>query len=234
MPAAEHVKRQVAVAIIVAVEEAAFLIAVQRVVRGVEVEDDLLGRPVVRLEEEIDEQGLDRRGLMCDLAVLRGRLARQFEPVQRRFARHRRAILAPGLELARQHRHQRVVTKLVVIVEVFVAERNAEHALPDERGDRVLDEPRVSRVTKTSRNPANQAQTLVGGAQQQAARVGRQRAAVELRHNGPTLDPSKHAPFCATLRLHRAASPIQRKSFSQNNFCLIRRPDALPSLRNGG
>ena len=63
MPAAEHVKRQVAVAIIVAVEEAAFLIAVQRVVRGVEVEDDLLGRPVVRLEQQVDEQGLDRRGL---------------------------------------------------------------------------------------------------------------------------------------------------------------------------
>ena len=84
MPAAEHVKRQVAVAIIVAVEEAAFR---DRVVRGVEVEDDLLGRPVVRLEQQVDEQGLDRRGLMCDLAVLRGRLARQFEPVQRRFAR---------------------------------------------------------------------------------------------------------------------------------------------------
>ena len=54
---------------------------------------------------------------------------------QRRFARHWRAILAPGLELARQHRHQRVVTKLVVIVQILVAERNAEHALPDERGD---------------------------------------------------------------------------------------------------
>jgi hypothetical protein len=98
----------------------------------------------------------------------------------------------------------------------------------------VLNQPRVSRVAETSRNPANQAQTLVGGAQLQAARVGRQRAAVELRHNGPAFDPSKHAPFCATLGLHRAASPNQRKSFSQNSFCLIRRPDALPSLRNGG
>ena len=166
--------------------------------------------------------------------IFRGRLARQFQPVQRRFARHRRAVLAPGLELARQHRHQRVVAKLVVIVQVLVAERDAEHALPDERGDRVLDEPRVPRVAKTSRNPPNQIQTSVGGAQQQPARVRRQRAAVELRHNGPAFDPSKHAPFRATLRLHRAASPNQRKSFSQNNFCLIRRPDALPSLRNRG
>ena len=80
------------------------------------------------------------------------------------------------------------MTKLVVIVQILVAERNAEHALPDERGDGVLDEPRVSRVTKTSRNPANQAQTLVGGAQQQAAGVGRERAAVERGHNRPPFD----------------------------------------------
>jgi hypothetical protein len=53
MPAAEHVKRKVAVAIIVAVEEAAFLMAVERVVRGVEVEDHLLGWTVLRLQEQV-------------------------------------------------------------------------------------------------------------------------------------------------------------------------------------
>ena len=156
MAAAEHIQRQVAVAIVIAVEEPAFLMAVQRVVGGVEVEDDLLGRPCVRLEEEVDEQRLDRRRVVADLVVAGGDLARQFQPVQRRFARHRRAILAPGFELARQHRHQRVVTKLVMIVQVLVAERDAEHALPDERGDRVLHEPRVSGVAETSRKPPNQ------------------------------------------------------------------------------
>jgi hypothetical protein len=33
--------------------------AVQRVIGGVQVENDLPGWPVVRLEEEIDEQGLN-------------------------------------------------------------------------------------------------------------------------------------------------------------------------------
>jgi hypothetical protein len=51
MPAAEHVERQVAIAIVVAVEEPAFLMAVQRVVGGVEVEHDLPWRPGVSLEE---------------------------------------------------------------------------------------------------------------------------------------------------------------------------------------
>ena len=234
MPAAEHIQRQVAVAIVVAVEEPPLLMAMQRIVGGVEVENDLSGRLCVRLEEEVDEQGLDRRGFMRDLAVLRRRVAREFQPVQRRFARRRRAVAAPSLKLARQHRHQRVVTKLVVIVEVFVAERDAEHALADERGDRVLDEPWVSRVAETFRKPPHQIQTPVRSAQQQAARVRRQRAAIELGDHRTAFNPSKRARFCATLRLHRAILPNRRKSLSQNNFCLIRRPDALPCLRNAG
>ena len=78
----------------------------------------------MRFEKQVDEQGLDRRRVVADLPVAGGDLARQFQPVQRRLAGHRRAILAPGLELARQHRHQRVVTKLVVVVQVGVAERD--------------------------------------------------------------------------------------------------------------
>ena len=59
--AAEHVQRQVAVAVVVAVEEAAFLVAVQRIVGRVEVEDDLLGG-VLRCasRNRLDEQPLDR------------------------------------------------------------------------------------------------------------------------------------------------------------------------------
>ena len=44
MAAAEDVERQVAVAVVIAVEEPAFLVAVQRIVGGIEIEDDLLGR----------------------------------------------------------------------------------------------------------------------------------------------------------------------------------------------
>jgi hypothetical protein len=44
MPAAEDVERQVAVGVVVAVEEAALLVPVQGHVGGVEIEDDLPGR----------------------------------------------------------------------------------------------------------------------------------------------------------------------------------------------
>src|SRR5438552_16751014 len=70
--AAEHVERQIAVAIVVAVEEAAFLLAMERDVGVVEIEHDLLWRPLMRLEEQIDEQRVDPRALTVDLVVLRG------------------------------------------------------------------------------------------------------------------------------------------------------------------
>ena len=81
MAAAEHVQEKIAVAVVIAVEEPAFLMAVQRVVGGVEVENDLLGHPCMRLEEEVDEQGLDRRRVMVDFVIARGERTGEFEPL---------------------------------------------------------------------------------------------------------------------------------------------------------
>ena len=47
--------------------------AVQRVVGGVEIEDDLLGRVVVCLHEQIDKQSLDLGAVPGD-PVIAGRL----------------------------------------------------------------------------------------------------------------------------------------------------------------
>ena len=71
MAAAEHVERQVAVAIVIAVEEPPLLLAVQRIVRRIQVEDDLPGRPLVRLKEQLDQQILDRHRIVADLVVAR-------------------------------------------------------------------------------------------------------------------------------------------------------------------
>ena len=71
MPAAEHVQRQIAVAVVIAVEEAPLLMPVQRVVGGVEIEDDLLRRSLVRLQEQRHRQRLDRRRVIGDLVIAR-------------------------------------------------------------------------------------------------------------------------------------------------------------------
>lgn len=118
-------------------EEAPLLMPVQRVVGGIEVKDDLLRRPLVRFQEQRHRQRLDRRRVIGDLVVARWFLPAQLQPVQRRLAGHRRTVVAPDRKLARQHRHQRIVPQLVMVVEVFIAERDAEDPLADQRVDRI-------------------------------------------------------------------------------------------------
>ena len=69
---------------------------------------------------------LDRRRIVADLVIARRFQLAQLQPVERRLAGHRRAILAPRRKLARQHRHHRIVAQLVVVVEILVAERDRQ------------------------------------------------------------------------------------------------------------
>ena len=83
MGSAEDVQRQVTIAVIIAVKEAAFLMAVQRIIGGVEVENDLLRRLLVRLQEEIDKQGFDLGAVPANPVVARQLRSAQLQPVER-------------------------------------------------------------------------------------------------------------------------------------------------------
>src|SRR6478609_3276340 len=98
MPAAEDVERQVAIAVIIAVEEPSFLMPMQRIIGGVEIERDLAGRPGVRIEEQIDEQRLDRTSIGADPGIPAGLGPAMLQPVQGALARQRRTVAAPGLK----------------------------------------------------------------------------------------------------------------------------------------
>ena len=67
MPAAEHVERQVAVRVIITMEEPAFLSAVQRNVGIVEIEHDLARRTLMRLQEKLDQQRVNLWPVTIDL-----------------------------------------------------------------------------------------------------------------------------------------------------------------------
>ena len=66
--AAEHVQRQVAVAIVIAVEEAAFLMAVQRSISGVEIKDDRARRRLCASRK----RSTNKRTVVLDLVVAEG------------------------------------------------------------------------------------------------------------------------------------------------------------------
>ena len=199
VPAAEHVQRQIAVAVIVAVEEAALLVAVQRIIGGVEIEDDPLGRRLVRLEEQRDEQGLDGSPIMPDLMITRGAGWRMLEPVQRAFAGQRGAGLAPGGELAGKGRQDRIVPQLIVIDQVFVAERDAEHPLRHHGLDRVLDLGLGAPIGKAGSEPLQQPDGPIRRPEQQRTGVRGDPAAIKPGFDPTAFDRCKPEQVSATL-----------------------------------
>src|SRR5215216_2838318 len=59
-------------------------------------------------------------------------------------------------QLARQHRHDRVVPQIVMVADVFVAQRNPEHPLRNERRNKVLDQFRFAPVNEACSKALNQ------------------------------------------------------------------------------
>ena len=198
-------------------EETPFLVPVQRVVGGVEVEDDLRRRRGMRVEKDLDEQRFDLRPVIGDLVIARGLRRAQFQPVQRRFARQGRAIRAPRFQLAGQDRHHRVMAQIVVVDQILVAQRNPKPPLPNQGGPRVLNQIRRAVVGETAGKPLDQPDRPGGGAEQHRSGVRGHLAAVERRHHRPPLNRCKTKQICATLCLHRA-SPVTETNRSCNTI----------------
>ena len=217
MAAAEHIERQIAVAIVIAVEEPPLLLAVQWIIGRIEVENDLLGRSLVRLQEQVNHEILDRHRIVADLVIARRLELAQLQPVERRFAGDRRTILPPRLELARQHRHHRIVAQFVVVVEILVTERDPEHPLANQRRDVVLDQVRTPLVVKAPRKPSHHSDRSIRGAQKQRARIRCHQAGIKRCFHSAPFNSSKIKQFCATLCRHRGAPRIGPKSLSHND-----------------
>jgi hypothetical protein len=105
-----------------------------------------------------------------------------------------------------------------MVVEVFVAERDAEHALPDKRAHAMLDQFRNPSIDEAGSEPIDEARSPDRRPQKQAAGVRRDRPAVEISHHLAPLDRSKEIGIRATVCRHRGAPPSPRKLLMQNNF----------------
>jgi hypothetical protein len=162
--AAEHVQRQVAVAVVVAVEEAALLLAVQRVVGGVEVQHQFLGRDLEAGNELLDQNPVQ--------APRGGAVGPLLQSAQRRGAGHF-AIHAHGCL------HGHVLAQRAVIVQILPAECQPVHALAQHVAHAVLDEQRAARVGDAVRGRLDQPELAIDLAQQQHPAVACHAATVE-------------------------------------------------------
>ncbi len=193
---------RVAVAVIITMEELALLVAMQRIVGGIEVEDDLFRSLRVSFQEEIDEQAFDRRRVVTNLVITRRFGAAQFQPVQRGLAGQRRTVTPLRLQLASQHREHRVAAQLVVVVQVLITQSNADHALHHHGLDRVFHQLRCARIGEAGGEPLRQPDRSVGLAQQQRAGIGGDRTTVERGHNIAASDGWKFKQCGVTVCLH--------------------------------
>ena len=165
--------------------------------------------------------------------ITRRFLPAQFQPVQRRFPRHRCAGLARARQLPRQHRQHRIVPQLVVVIEVLIPERNPKHPLADQGGHRVLDQILTAMIAKAGRKSIHQIDRSIGRAKKQPTRIRRHQPRIKSRFHSTAFHHSKIKLFCATLCWHRGA-PRHRKVLLAKELSLIRRLDALKAVRNAG
>src|SRR5205807_9955364 len=80
---AEHVERQIAVAVVIAVEEPSLLLAVHWIIGRVQVENDLPRSTPVRFQEQVYKQMPDRHRIVADLVIARRLKLAQLQPVER-------------------------------------------------------------------------------------------------------------------------------------------------------
>jgi len=171
------------------VKKAPFLVAVQAVVGGVEVDHDLFRTARLALNVEVHQGLVGGLKIERDFLVAGGAAGlggRELEPVERAFAGPGLAAVALAaaffafqVALARQHRQQRIGAQAVVIVEVLVTQRQAVDPLADQLAHGVLDRVGIAVVLKAGGELAQDAGFLLDFVQQQGAAIGADGSAVE-------------------------------------------------------
>ena len=171
---AEHQEWHSAILLVIAMEELLFLVAVQRHIGGIKVENDLLRWHLVTLDEKLHHELGHGFEVGDNLAVfaLRPPRRRQLEAVQGALARQWRAVSAAGLELAESGAEGLVVAPSVVIIEILVTQSQSKDTLADQCRNIMHHQMLGARVLETLGQPIRHAGDAVGLALQKNPGVG--------------------------------------------------------------
>jgi len=164
--AAKHVKRQIAVVVVIAVEEALLLIAVDWHVSRIEVENQLLRRRFVRSDELADEFALNRPGQLGRGAVLE---AAQGRRRGRRFAATERRLQC------------RIVPPALVVIQVFMTLHDFVNTLSQQIQCAVLNEFRIAVIRQQRCNAGKQSKMVVDLSKQKQSSIAGDVATVEIQ-----------------------------------------------------
>jgi hypothetical protein len=130
----------------------------------------------------------------------------------------RPAALAGRVLLAGQHRHEWIVSKLVVIVEVFVSVGQPVDPLAHEFLNGMFSQVRIAVIGEARRQLADHADHAFGLAQKQPAAVRRDMPAVKRCRNFSSPEGVKCEILLGTLCFHQAATSVSKNCPEQQNF----------------
>ena len=130
------------------------------------------GGRLLGFKEQIDKQIGERSRVVVDLVIAVVRSHRRvLQAVERALAGERRAVRALRLEPVGEQREHRVVAQFVVVVDVLVAQGDADDPLPDQRRQGVHHLVLLALVDEARGHPLDQADRTIGVPQQQPTAV---------------------------------------------------------------
>ena len=196
-------QRQVAVGVVVAVEEAQLLLAVGRIVRGVEVERDEPTAP-----SETTPVALDYRiGQRVGHAVQVRRLHGVLEARQRRLRRQRLPVDRVPID---QQLVDRIVCEFPRIVGVRVTQRDREDPLLEQLLKGMVDLPRLPRVPQARSQPFRQPEAPIEAFEQHGTAVRAALLLLQLGYHRLASEVRKQNTLCGKIVTHEEA-PVARK-----------------------
>ncbi len=160
----------------------ALLRAVNQVTHRVQVQHhfhSVLGQTT---RAHLQKTGGDLLGIMRQLVAARVFVVRQLQAVERRGCRQCRSgmknpVLSQGIFLAASRRQQRIAPQLLMVVEVFIAQRLPVEPLRQQLRHRVFDKNRVALIAKAGGQSGQQPELLIDLAQEQHAAIAGERPA---------------------------------------------------------
>ncbi len=187
--ATDDVQRQVAVMPVVAVKESPLLVAVQHIVRSIQVQDDALRRLRKAIHEQVHQKRINllevRRRTF--VTILYGFLfLRQLQPIERLGTCKQMAlvwltntVLSGHVRTSHSQRQGRIIPQTIVVIDILVAQTQTEDPLCQHALHAMFDPVRITIIRKALRKPTGHVASFIDLPQELGTRIGGHASAIK-------------------------------------------------------
>ena len=224
---AKTVKRQIAITAVISMKEDSLLRSVQRVVGRVKIQNDFPTPARDRFDSLLNEQPLNLPGLGQYLLVATITPERaEFHPVQCRVPRQRLSfgrlanpILSEHVLLPGHQRAERIIPQPILVVEIFVAQRQRLNPLIDQFLHAVFHQWLKTMIRKTSRQPVQRPSLELDLPNEEQSSVAAQMAPAKIHRHFPPQMGLKFKSFLPTVCHSEVGFIVCRNTLNISMLC---------------